>query len=139
MDVRFIAGFGPVAPDLGASRAFYIDALGLPLTGDASQLLDGDASYLHTTAVEGAKHFAVWPLAGAAQSCFGTETWPREVPVPQGWIEFDVDDVRAATAELTAHGYQVLVANTTEPWGQTVSRLLGSEGLLVGVAHTPDV
>ncbi len=66
MDVRFIAGFGPVAPDLGASRAFYIDALGLPLTGDASQLLDGDASYLHTTAVEGAKHFAVWPLAEAA-------------------------------------------------------------------------
>lgn len=59
--------------------------------------------------------------------------------MPQGWSEFDVDDVRAATAELTAHGYQVLVANKTEPWGQTVSRLLGPEGLLVGVAHTPDV
>jgi hypothetical protein len=43
----------------GASRAFYIDALGLPLTGEASQILDGDASYLHTAAIEGAKHFAV--------------------------------------------------------------------------------
>ncbi len=50
-----------------------------------------------------------------------------------------MDDVRAATAELTAYGYRVLVANKTEPWGQTVSRLLGPEGLLVGVAHTPDV
>jgi len=71
--------------------------------------------------------------------CFGAETWAREVPVPQGWIEFDVDDVLAATAEFTAHGYQVLVVNKTEPWGQTVSRLLGPEGLLVGVTHTTDV
>jgi len=70
MKVLFMTGFGPVAPDLGVIPAFYIDALGLPLTGEASQLLDGDAAYLHTTAIEGAKHVAVWPLAGAAQSCF---------------------------------------------------------------------
>ena len=34
---------------------------------------------------------------------------------------------------------QVLVANKTEPWGQTVSRLLGPEGLLVGITYTPDL
>jgi hypothetical protein len=59
--------------------------------------------------------------------------------VPQGWIEFDVDDVAAATAELEAGGYQVLVSNKVEPWGQTVTRLLGPEGLLVGITHTPSL
>jgi hypothetical protein len=26
-----------------------------------------------------------------------------------------------------------------EPWGQTVTRLLGPEGLLVGITHTPSM
>ena len=50
-----------------------------------------------------------------------------------------MDDVAAATADLQARGYRVLVANKTEPWGQTVSRLLGPEGLLVGITYTPDL
>jgi hypothetical protein len=116
---------------MDTAQAFFVGALGLPLTGDVS--------YLSTTELDGAKHFALWPLAAAAQSCFGLDTWPSEVPVPQGWLEFDVDDVAAATAELEARGYRVLVANRTEPWGQTVSRLLGPEGLLVGITYTPDL
>jgi catechol 2,3-dioxygenase-like lactoylglutathione lyase family enzyme len=131
MKVLFIAGFGPIVPEMDAAQTFYAEALGLPLSGDAT--------YLSTTEVDGAKHFALWPLSAAAQSCFGVEAWPGEVPAPQGWIEFDVDDVAAATAELQARGYRVLVANKTEPWGQTVSRLLGPEGLLVGITYTPDL
>ena len=131
MKVLFVAGFGPIVPDMNTGRAFYGDALGLPLAGDAS--------YLSTTDVAGVKHFALWPLSGAAQSCFGADTWPREYPVPQGWIEFDVDDVAAATEELEARGYKVLVSNKTESWGQTVTRLLGPEGLLVGITHTPEL
>jgi catechol 2,3-dioxygenase-like lactoylglutathione lyase family enzyme len=129
MRVLFIAGFGPLVAEMDPAKVFYADALGLPLTGDAN--------YLSTGAVDGAKHFALWPLAGAAQSCFGVDTWPSDVPTPQAWIEFDVDDVAQATAELVAKGYRVLVSNRTEPWGQTVSRLLGPEGLLVGITHTP--
>ncbi len=129
MNVLFVAGFGPIAPEMDAAQAFYAGALGLPLAGDAS--------YLSTSDVAGTKHFALWPLSGAAQSCFGADTWPCDVPAPQGWIEFDVDDVAAATEELAAKGYRVLVANRTEPWGQTVSRVLGPEGLLVGITHTP--
>jgi catechol 2,3-dioxygenase-like lactoylglutathione lyase family enzyme len=131
MKVLFIAGFGPIAPEMEAARSFYAGALGLPLAGDAT--------YLSSTEIDGAKHFALWPLSGAAQSCFGVDTWPAEVPAPQGWIEFDVDDVPAATAELQGKGYRVLLANKTEPWGQTVSRLLGPEGLLVGMTFTPDL
>lgn len=130
MKVLFVAGFGPVVRDQATSAAFYMDALGLTMESD-------DDAYFHTGSLPGVKHFALWPLAHAAQSCFGTDTWPEDVSVPQAWIEFDVDDVAAATAELTGRGYTLLVAAKTEPWAQVVTRLLGPEGLLVGLTFTP--
>ncbi|MEA2527992.1 MAG: hypothetical protein QOF73_5219, partial [Thermomicrobiales bacterium] len=51
--------------------------------------------------------------------------------------EFDVDDIEAATAELAARGYKLLVTARTEPWGQTVTHLLGPEGILIGITVTP--
>lgn len=132
MRILFVAGFGPIVRDMPAARAFYGDALGLTLEGDDSYL-----SAPHD--LEGVKHFALWPLSGAAESCFGTAVWPAEIPVPQGWIEFDVADVAAATAELEAKGYRTLVSAKQEPWGQTVTRLLSPEGLLVGLTYTPDM
>lgn len=131
MKVLFVAGFGPIASDVGQARDLYQDALGLPFQED------GD--YLYTAAVEGVKHLAVWPLSQAAQSCFGEETWPPDVVRPQAWIEFDVDDIEAATRELEQKGYRLLVNARTEPWGQTVTRLLGPEGLLVGMTVTPSM
>ena len=131
MKVLFIAGFGPIVTDMQASQAFYRQALGLPF--------EGDETYLFTHSVDGVKHFALWPLAAAAQSCFETETWPEHLPAPHGWIEFDVEDVAAATTELENRGYRVLVGAKQEPWGQTVTRLLSPEGLLVGITYTPSL
>jgi len=128
--VLFIAGFGPIATDVGQSRRLYQDALGI-----AFKVEDGD--YLHTEEVAGAKTFAVWPLAQAAESCFGTDRWPADIAVPQAWLEFDVDDIEAATRELEERGFRLLVRGRTEPWGQVVTRLLSPEGLLVGVTVTP--
>ena len=79
----------------------------------------------------------LWPLAHAAQCVFGTPSWPADIPIPQAWLEFDVEDIEAATAELEAKGFRMLVKNRTEPWGQSVSRFLSPEGLLVGVTVTP--
>jgi catechol 2,3-dioxygenase-like lactoylglutathione lyase family enzyme len=132
MHITFVAGFGPIVPDMPAARAFYTDALGITLEGDDSYL-----SAPHD--LDGVKHFALWPLAGAAESCFGSSVWPPDVPTPQGWIEFDVEDVAGATAELEAKGYRVLIGPKQEPWGQTVTRLLSPEGLLVGITYTPDL
>ncbi len=129
MDVLFVAGFGPIVRDREASREFYERTLGLPL--------DGDDDYRYTDALEGDKHFALWDLAGAAESCFGHPEWPREIPVPAAWIEFDVANMVEAVAELEAKGYRLLVADHREPWGQIVTRLLSPEGLLVGVTITP--
>jgi hypothetical protein len=127
--ILFIAGFGPIVRDSQASRQLYVESLGIPF--------EETDEYLHTDGLEGAKAFALWPLAQAAESCFGTRIWPSDLPVPQAWLEFDVDDVGEATKSLEERGYQLLVNNRKEPWGQTVTRLLSPEGLLVGITHTP--
>lgn len=128
MKVLFVAGLGPIVRDLQASARFYRDALGLPLP-------EGD--YVATDGLPGVKHFGLWALEDAAESCFGKREWPRDVPVPQGGIEFDVDDVAKAAEELRAKGYKLLVGAKKEPWGQTIARLLSPEGLLVGLTFTP--
>lgn len=133
MHVSFIAGFGPIARSVDESHAFWARALGLPL----EELAPG---YFSTEKVDGARAFALWPLAQAAESVFGTSEWPADVPAPQAWLEVDVAtpaEVAEALAELEAAGHRVLRGVTEEPWGQTTSRLLSPEGLLVGVTYTP--
>jgi catechol 2,3-dioxygenase-like lactoylglutathione lyase family enzyme len=128
MEVLFVAGFGPIVRDLQVSKRLYQEVLGLPLEGD---------DYLNTNKIEGVKEFALWPLSQAAESCFGTPEWPQDLPVPQAWLEFDVADVEAATKELEAQGYKLLVSARKEPWGQTITRLLSPEGILIGLGYTP--
>jgi hypothetical protein len=128
--VLFIAGFGPIVRERATSGKLYRQILGINFKEET----DG---YLHTEALKGAKSFALWPLSQAAQSCFGKDSWPDEIPSPQAWLEFDVESVEKATAELESRGYRMLVKNKKEPWGQTVSRFLAPEGLLVGITFTP--
>ena len=130
IEVLFVAGFGPIVREMSTSRKLYSEALGIRFKEES----DG---YLHTEALQGAKTFALWPLPQAALSCFGNESWPEDIPVPQAWLEFDVESVESATAALESQGYRILVRNKIEPWGQTVTRLLSPEGLLVGVTFTP--
>lgn len=128
--VLFIAGFGPVVRDATANRKLYRQVLGI-------EFKEENDGYLHTESLKGAKTFALWPLQQAAQSCFGKDSWPDEIPAPQAWLEFDVDRVEEATAQLESQGYRMLVKNKTEPWGQIVSRFLTPDGLLVGITFTP--
>lgn len=130
--VLFVAGFGPIVREPAASRGLYRQTLGIPFKEEKG-------GYLHTEALKGANSFALWPLSDAAQSCYGKDAWPSDVPIPQAWIEFDVDNVEKATAELESRGYRMLVKNKKEPWDQTVSRFIGPEGLLVGITFTPSM
>ncbi len=130
--VLFIAGFGPIVDEIGESRRLYRDVLGLTLKEESG-------GYLHTEAVAGAKTFALWPLSQAAESCFGNDSWPDNIPAPHAWLEFDVDSVESATAALESTGYRMLVKNKKEPWGQVVSRFISPEGLLVGITFTPSM
>lgn len=133
MKASFVAGCGPIVRDADASQAFWRQGLGIEL----NELAPG---YFGTDDLDGVKAFAMWPLTQAAESTFGSATWPAEIPAPQAWIEIDVDSadaVGSAVEELASAGHRVLRGATLEPWGQTTSRLLSPEGLLVGVTYTP--
>ena len=133
MKVSFVAGFGPIVPDVEASRAFWNGGMGIDLEQAAPNYWTNDD-------LDGVKAFALWPLGQAAESCFGTDTWPKELPAPQAWIEFDVESpesVADAVTELEAAGHRTLRGVHEEPWGQTTSRLLSPEGLLLGITYTP--
>jgi catechol 2,3-dioxygenase-like lactoylglutathione lyase family enzyme len=133
MRVAFVAGFSPIVRDPGTSRAFYGDALGLSFEG-------GEGEYVFTERLDGIRHLGLWPLQAAAQACFGTPEWPDDIPEPQATVEFEVATVEAvgsAAVELEARGYRLVHKARTEPWTQTITRLLSPEGLLVGVCYTP--
>ncbi len=133
MDVLFIASTAVITADPPRSRKLFTEALGLPLEGE------GDG-YYSSANIPGCKHFGVWPLSEAAQACFGTPEWPANRTVPQASVEFEVSGVEAvaeAAAELERAGYELLHPARTEPWGQTVTRLLTEDGLIVGISYAP--
>jgi catechol 2,3-dioxygenase-like lactoylglutathione lyase family enzyme len=128
MNVVFIASVAVVAADPPQSRKLFIDALGLPLEGE------GDG-YYSSGSIPGSKHFGVWPLSQAAEACFGTPEWPAGRVVPQASIEFEVEDADA----VAAAGIELLHPARTEPWGQTVTRFLTEDGLIVGISYAPSL
>jgi len=134
MKIESIASVAVIVADPPRSRELFVDGLGLPLHADTG----GD--YFHSEQVDGAKHFGVWPLAQAAEACFGVSEWPADRPTPQASVEFEVSDtgaVQAAAEELKARGFELLHDARREPWGQTVARLQTSDGCVVGVSYTP--
>jgi hypothetical protein len=100
MKVEIITSVAVIAPVPTASRALSMDGLGVPL-----EQLDGD-NYA-SEEVAGCRHFGGWPLAQAAEACFGTRSWPDDVPRPQVSVEFEVMSARAVSKgaqELRARG-----------------------------------
>jgi catechol 2,3-dioxygenase-like lactoylglutathione lyase family enzyme len=133
MNISFIAGFGPITREADAADAFWRDGLGIPFEEAAP-------GYFTNHSMDGVKAFAMWPLSQAAEATFGTPEWPADLPVPQAWLELDVesaDAVGPAIEELRAAGHRVVKEAHEEPWGQTTARVLSPEGLLVGVTYTP--
>jgi catechol 2,3-dioxygenase-like lactoylglutathione lyase family enzyme len=133
MKINFVAGFGPIVRDPAASREWWQTTLGQDLPEIAPD-------YHGTDDMEGVRAFALWPLAHAAENTFGTTDWPADLPVPQAWIELDVESAQAvheAAAELVAKGHTLLREAQEEPWKQTTCRLMSPEGLLVGISFTP--
>jgi len=131
MNVLFISSFAPIYVDRAATEQLYVDGFGLDLE-------DADG-YLHSEKVEGVKHFGLWPLSQAAEACFGNKEWPADIPRPQASVEFEVDNVAEAAKELEGKGYTLVHGARTEPWGQTVARVLSPDGLIVGISYTPSM
>ena len=135
MNVQFIASVSIISADSDTTRGLLT-----PIFGLAHETGRADQDYVFSERIEGSKHFGVWPLAQAAEACFGSATWPQDLPVPQVSIEFEVASEQAvveAEAELRAQGVRLLHAARKEPWGQTVCRLLSAEGAILGVSFAP--
>jgi catechol 2,3-dioxygenase-like lactoylglutathione lyase family enzyme len=133
MRISFVAGFGPVIGEADAAHRFWRDGLGIDFQEPAP-------GYFTNDDLDGVRAFAMWPLSQAAESTFGSPEWPSDLPVPQAWLELDVESAEAvgdAVAEMGAAGHRVLRGAHEEPWGQTTARLLSPEGLLVGITYTP--
>jgi len=132
MKIAFVAGFGPIVRDATASREFWRK------TG--FDLEEAAPGYYATDDTEGVRAFALWPLEQAAENTFGTPDWPGDLPIPQAWIELDVESpaaVAEAAAEMVAAGHQLIRESREEEWKQTTARLISPEGLLVGISYTP--
>jgi hypothetical protein len=130
LKILFIAGFGPIPDNLTPSKKLYSEDLEIKFN-------EYEGGYMHAQHIDGCKGFAVWPLSLAAEDCFGTKTWPEDIPKPQAWLEFEVEDVKLASEEMKRRGYRLLVDSFKEPYGQIVSRFLSPEGILVGLVITP--
>lgn len=136
MNILFITSIAIVTSNPAESRKLFVDTFGLPLRHE-----EGD-DYYYSEHIEGSKHFGIWPLTQAAQACFGTSQWPTDKTIPQMSIEFEVENAESvgeAAKELAAKGYPLLHDVRTEPWGQTIARILTSEGVIVGVSYAPSL
>jgi len=132
MKIISIGSVAVITPDLDKERQLFVEILGLPLVGDDD--------YYHSEQIAGSPSFGLWPLAEAAQACFGSPNWPAAHPVPQTSIEFEVADADAvgpAAAELAAQGFPLLHEARVEPWGQTVARVLSPAGVIIGISYAP--
>ncbi len=132
MDIKLIAGYAVITKNSEESAKFYRDDLGLPL--------EGEEEYLSIDRFPGSKHFGIWPLHMAAESCFGVRNWPENIPEPTSTIEYELGGlsaVESAVCELEAKGYIFIHGAREEPWGQTVARLLSPENVLIGFSFSP--
>jgi catechol 2,3-dioxygenase-like lactoylglutathione lyase family enzyme len=135
MDIELVTSVALITPDPARSRELYVETIGLQFTSESGE-------YLHSESMAGVNHLGLWPLAQAAQACFGADRWPEDLPTPQVSIEFEVADARAvgeAAAELVDAGYELLHDAREEPWGQTVARILSPEGAIVGISYAPSM
>ena len=133
MNIGSVASVSAIVQNVTNARSLFIDGLGLNFEG-------GEGEYVFTENLPGVRHFGLWSLQEAAAACFGSPEWPQDVPIPHASIEFEVDstdEVAAAEDKLRAAGYQPLHEAKIEPWGQTITRFLSADALLVGVCYTP--
>ncbi len=134
MKILFIGSIGVITRRATEGRRFFVDGLKQPLKQAKGR------RFLFSEKLEGSRYFGVGPLSEAARACFGRPTWPTDRPVPQVFVEFEVDgpeSVAQGASELESKGYALLHPPRTDPWGQTVARLQTRDGVIVGISYVP--
>jgi hypothetical protein len=128
----FVAGFGSIVREREASRHFYGDDLGTRLDAEA----DG---YLHTEGLAGGKDLRALAARASGGAVLRRPTVARTRPRPARLARVRRGRSGGRDVGATHQGVCPLGRARVEPWGQTVTRLLAPEGILVGVTHTPSM
>lgn len=127
--IRHLAGIAEIVDDLKAAVSFYRNDLGLEVDDSVS------ADYA-SVKVPGVIHFGLWSREAAAEATFGDRGAVDRVALGLT-IEFEVNEVPAASQALDGRGIKLLHGPKTEPWGQTTARFALPSGALCGIAETP--
>lgn len=127
--IRHVAGIAEIVDDLEAAVSFYRNDLGLEVDDSVS------ADYA-SVKIPGVIHFGLWSREAAAEATFGDRGAVDRVALGLT-IEFEVDEVPAASQALESRGIKMLHGPKTEPWGQITARFALPGGALCGIAETP--
>ena len=127
--IRHLAGIAEIVDDLEAAVSFYRDDLGLEVDDSVS------ADYA-SVKVPGVIHFGLWSREAAAEATYGDRTAVGRI-APGFTIEFEVDEVPAASQTLERRGLALIHGPKAEPWGQTTARFPLPSGVICGIAETP--
>ena len=130
MEVLFVTGFSPIVADPATSREFYAGALDLPLDHE-----EGD--YVFTETLPGVKHFGLWPLSQAAQSCFRVGALAGGARRAASHRRVRGARRRRSRRGTPGEGLHADALGEDRALGSTIARLLSPEGLLVGLSHIP--
>ncbi len=127
--IRHLAGMAEIVEDVDAALEYYTGVLGLEL----ERRMNDDYAMLK---VPGVLHFGVWSREAAAEATFGSRDQADRVAL--GFtIEFEMDNLDAASKTLEQQGAGLTHPVRTEPWGQKVTRMHSPGGAIVGFAETP--
>lgn len=127
--IRHLSGIAEIVDDLEAAVSYYRDDLGLEVD-------DSVSSDYASVKIPGVIHFGLWSRQAAAEATFGDRSAVDRV-TPGLTIEFEVDEVPAASQALAGRGIKLLHGPKAEPWGQTTARFALPSGALCGIAETP--
>ena len=127
--IRHVASIGEIVEDIDAAVHFYRDVLGLPVEHT-------EGSGYETVEVAGTLHFGLWARKAAAEATFGSKEAAERVPL--GFtVEFEVDEVEAASKSIASEGWTLSQPRKKEDWGQVTSRFISPGGSLSGISETP--
>ena len=127
--IRHVASIGEIVEDIDAAVHFYRDVLGL-------RVEHTEGSGYGQVEVAGTLHFGLWARKAAAEATFGSSGAADRVPL--GFtVEFEVDDVEAASKSIASEGWKLSQPPKKEDWGQVTSRFISPGGSLCGISETP--
>ena len=102
MNIKFVAGFDTIVIDLGESRSFYKELLGVSI-----ESVEG-SNHKAINDIEGLKRLGLSTLQHVARSVFDQGQWPIGVPIPQETIEFDAEDEAEVVSQMKSKGAEIL-------------------------------